>query len=327
MTMIESRKKTDRRKTFASTATKVVQQVTCAAGIVLVSQLLYIRITTPRLPPPPKSAHEFESDGLVVDWSLQNIEEETFIGEQNLKKREELCIILLGDSPVEGIGNETHHDALGGQTALAFSRQYNRPVRYWAYGKSGLTAAGIQNEMVPLMEGISKKYKIDVVIVSCGVNNVLSGQSPGEFGKDVDLLLDSICSVQNDRNCKSFEVLMLGLLDFSVMPFLPRPLNYVLGWRSRALRDEMENVINRRQDNQGIWTKMSSLQLKLSIATIPDMTEILEKGSQHPLLEHATNVGDQKLTRDDLFATDGFHPAKYGTTLAGTLLARTYSSG
>lgn len=325
MSLIENRKKNDGKKSFASTATKVVKQVTGAAGIVLVSQLLYVKITTPVLPPPPKSAHEFERHGLVVDWStLQSNEEEVFVGEQHFQKREELCIVLLGDSPVEGIGNDTHHVALGGQTALAFSRQYNRPVRYWAYGKSGLTAAGVRNQMVPLMQGISNKYNIDVVVVSCGVNNVLRGQSPGPFGKDVDLLLDSIHSAQSERKCESFEILMMSLLDFSVMPFLPRPLNYVLGWRSRALRREMERVVKRRQDDQ----EMHDLQFKLTIATIPDARELLEKGSQHPLLEYsAHHIGDAKMTIDDFFAADGFHPAKYGTTMVGTLLARTYSSG
>jgi len=76
------------------------------------------------------------------------------------KEQKEFRIALIGDSPVEGIGNKHHDTALSGETARAFAQKVvvgmkQKPhqhstnkgdcydsVRYWSYGKSGLTARG-----------------------------------------------------------------------------------------------------------------------------------------------------------------------------------------
>jgi len=145
--------------------------------------------------------------------------------------RQKRCfnLALVRDFSVEGIGNDEHYLALGGKTALAFSELLRKPVRYWKYGKSGPTAAGIQKEMVPLLRRSAKKYDVDAVVLSCGVNNVLQGVSPDAFGREVDALLGSVIQC-----CTP--IIMLALIDFAYLPFLPGPLSKACSWGSQALQ-------------------------------------------------------------------------------------------
>lgn len=220
----------------------------------------------------------------------------------------EVRVVLLGDSPVEGIGNETHAEALGGQTASALMRMFGKPVRYWSLGKSGLTAKGVEREMVPLMKKVLKRYRIDLVVVSCGVNNVLWGQSATLFGKELNSLLDSM---ENCRLGYDVPVILIGLLDFSHMPFLPYPLSGVLGWRSRALQREMEDVVKCR------------VHKIVTIAQMPEVDEVLND-AEHPLLSNVGKDDRRGMKINDFFADDGFHPAQLGTIMLGNLLSQKY---
>jgi len=320
-----------------------------AAGAVLASEALYVVLTTPRLNPPPLSGTDFESDGiLVVHCDNESNNDHNDIADNNHNTyNKELRVILLGDSPVEGIGNETHQEALAGQTAKAISDRYKQNVRFWSFGKSGLTAHGIEQEIVPLMKQIQMKFgRIDLVVLSCGVNNVLWGHSAVTFGKELESLLDSIeqspghtTSMSNGSLHSSLlvpDVIVMALLDFSYMPFLPYPLSSFAGWRSRALQKEMEHVIQRRNIHK-IDSKNNNnpndtslhvhvhVHVGVTIAHIPDISTVLMQ-EDHPLLEDIETDVKRTLQLENFFADDGFHPAKYGTILLGKLISQTYDA-
>jgi hypothetical protein len=311
-----------KQRSFTETASKIATKAVGTASVVLATQALYVKIKTPRLKPPPQSGHEFVEDGLLVELETESESEydkNISIGESKsncLGKNENseddseiINVVLLGDSPVEGIGNETHDESLGGQTAKAIMRSFQKSVRYWSLGKSGLTAKGIEEEMLPLMKNVSKKHKIDLIIVSCGVNNVLYGQSADTFGNELNSLLDVI---EDCRLRYSTPVILIGLIDFSHMPFLPFPLSHVFGWRSRALQKKMEEIVDCR-----------SLQRMITIAQMPEVDQILND-IDHPLLENVAKDEKKNLKIDDFFADDGFHPARFGTIMLGNLLSQTY---
>ena len=294
-----------------------------AGSLLLASQALYIAMCTPRLPPPDKSGHEFEEDGLVVcyyDDSNNNI---------NCINPEvpEFHLVLIGDSPVEGIGNDTHCKALGGQTALAFSKLLRRPVRYWSYGKSGLTAKGIKDEMLPLLQSVSAKHDVDAVVVSCGVNNVLMGQSATSFGEEVCQLLDAII---RHTACHT-SIIVMELLDFALMPFIPFPLSKVASWRSKTLQSEMEGIVNTYQlykyqcsEHQHQHQHQHQRKGAIGMAYMPSVEEIMNDIS-HPLLDHITCPEEKNaLQLSDFFADDDFHPANHGTIVIGSILASAY---
>lgn len=283
-----------------TTATKIG----CAAGLLIASQALFIAITTPRLPPPSNSGHDFDEDGLLLSH------EEGY--EENDAK--EFRIVLIGDSPVEGIGNDSHDLALGGQTAKAFSKLLKRPVRYWSYGKSGLTARGVTDEMLPHLQRLSKRMRIDAVVVSCGVNNVLEGiSSAASFGGELRELL---CSIR--LCCQAItKVLVLELIDFELLPFLPFPLSKLLSWRSKALQKEVENTVKD-------FNKTDDQMSHVGMAPLPKLEELLGGDREHPLLDHMSKDDKKTLSLNDFFADDNFHPKNNGTTIIGKIIVETY---
>mmetsp|Transcript_20420 Transcript_20420/g.43792 ORF Transcript_20420/g.43792 Transcript_20420/m.43792 type:complete len:473 (-) Transcript_20420:68-1486(-) len=181
------------------------------------------------------------------------------------RKRKEFRLVLVGDSPVEGIGNVHHYHALGGQTARAFSNLVCRQkdydcVRYWSYGKSGLTARGIEKEMVPFLLSVvdtiekvgdsadneaSLETAIHAIIILCGVNNVLDPLSTtSSFRSEVRSLLTSI---RGRPELERTPLIVLGLPDFARLPFLPWPLAFVLGIRGRRMQKELEMAVRELQ--------------------------------------------------------------------------------
>uniref|UniRef100_A0A7S1BQC2 SGNH hydrolase-type esterase domain-containing protein n=1 Tax=Corethron hystrix TaxID=216773 RepID=A0A7S1BQC2_9STRA len=118
-------------------------------------------------------------------------------------------------------------------------------------------------------------------------------------------------------------LIVMEILDFSCMPFLPWPLSSVLGWRSRCLQREMEAVFEERQKHQALSVSSGENDCNLTIAKIPPFGDILS-GLQNDLLPDIKKNDLSKLCLNDFFANDGFHPAKYGTTILGHLLALNY---
>lgn len=307
------RRKKDRVSLISSGA-QLAAGIIGAVGLVITGQALYVAATTPRLPPPKNSGHDFDEDGLIAEYEAsedgykeEKKEEENDDGDGSQKR----CfnLVLVGDSPVEGIGNDEHHLALGGKTALAFSELLKKPVRYWSYGKSGLTAAGIQKEMIPLLRRSAKKYDIDTVILSCGVNNVLQGVSPDAFRREVDALLGSVIECCSPDT----KIIMLALIDFAYLPFLPWPLSKACSWRSQALQKEMEAAVENRQGGRHC----------IEIASYPNISELINDTSHH-LLHHMNDEDKKSLQLSDFYSDDNFHPAGHGSIVAGKIIAGTY---
>lgn len=287
-----------------SRAASIGSTIFGAAGLVLISQAVYVVAMTPRLPPPDHSGHDFKKEGLLVSYDYDG----------DLSSLE-FRLVLLGDSPVEGIGNDHHAETLAGQTALQFSKRLRRPVRYWAFGKSGLTAKGIQQQMLPHLSQIQTNTNdnniADAIVVSCGVNNTLQGHSPQTFGQEV---IDLLSSVRRYCPATTTPILVMELLDFDCLPFIPYPLRSFASWRSRALRDQMERVID-----EAFLPKNN-----IVLTIMPKVEELLGQRHECWLLRDLSYQQRQSLTLEDFFADDNFHPANIGNTIVGILLAQTY---
>jgi hypothetical protein len=114
-----------------------------SGALLLASQLLYMDITNPRLPPPPdnKSGHDFVPEGLVVSYYHGN-DDDAENGRSKSKSNRcrrsrkssrrrksgkstgasEFRLVFVGDSTIEGVGIQHHAETMGGQTALEFSK-------------------------------------------------------------------------------------------------------------------------------------------------------------------------------------------------------------
>ena len=365
--------------TAAKKLAKIILRASITTSAVLVLQLLYVVWRTPRLPPPPLSGVDFAREGRIVAPNQDGDGDPLVDGNFDHKKEQkEFRIVLIGDSPVEGIGNTHHHLALSGQTARAFAQKvvgdmqqqqqqqqhqisnggnnYYDCVRYWSYGKSGLTARGIEEEMVPylhtvvndihqksLEEDDSDEYHtmIHAVVLLCGVNNVLDLKSTGSsFYSDVHSL---IMSIRNNTRLSNTPLIVLGLPDFSTLPFLPWPLAFVLGYRGRMMQSMLEKVVREVQLKER-ESNVNRGKVTTVLKVIPDVETVLgtigyhrcdsddttlQMRLCHPLLKY---MGCIRLAQDkiasldmtDFLCDDGFHPGKLGTVYVGNLIREAY---
>ena len=88
------------------------------------------------------------------------------------------------------------------------------------------------------------KKRIDAIVVSVGVNNVLIGQSANKFCQEVQALLQSI-----EKYSGGAKIIDIHLLDFAYMPFLPYPLHGVFSWKSIILQMELGKIISELRMN------------------------------------------------------------------------------
>lgn len=289
------------RKSKLSEGLRLVSCATGVAGLLFAAQAAYVMYATPKLTAPKHSGRFFVDDGILVNH------------QEVICNNEEFQLILIGDSPIEGIGHDNHYDTVGGQTALAFSKALGRPVRFWCYGKSGLTADGIRKEMLPfLMTRIQENnIRPDLIVLSVGVNNVLLGQSASAFRNDATNLLQDIESC-----CRSTKVLVLELLDFASMPFLPYPLKSFLSWRSKILQKELQQLV----------FHMKQKKSNIAMSYLPNVKCLLGGNRDHSLWDHLqlSQEERQNIAIEDFFAKDKFHPGGYGCKVIGKNLVDTF---
>ena len=378
---------------------KIILHSSIATATVLTLQLLYVIYRTPRLPPPPLSGVDFPREGrrIVASQPDQIADDDLIKSETSsttsttssslstIIKRKEFRLVLIGDSPVEGVGNANHNVALSGQTAKAFAQKvvvavgggmqqkkkqassdyYDYDcVRYWSYGKSGLTARGIEEEMVPYLHRVvddiistsseevhQNSSTIHAIVLLCGVNNVLDVNSTASsFYLDVHRLIRCI---RNNPRLMNTPLIVLGLPDFSTLPFLPWPLAFALGYRGKMMQRMLKKAIREiqldEQERGDALKKNKGKSTRTILKVIPDVQTVLGSNGYHchrsseesdkpatiqmrfchPLLKY---LGGIPLTQDriaslgmiDFLCDDGFHPGKLGTVYVGNLIREAY---
>lgn len=114
-------------------------------------RLAWIRATVPRLPPPP-GPHG------VVDG-----------------KAPALSLVGIGDSIVAGIGVREQAGSLIAQVAARLARG-GRAVRWVSIGLAGATAPAL-----PTLLEAAGHERPELVLVSCGVNDIVRGQPAADF--------------------------------------------------------------------------------------------------------------------------------------------------
>jgi len=169
----------------------------------LLMQGLWVRLRTPRL---PAACGPFSG---------------TISGEGD-----PLGLIVLGESPVAGIGATTHEFALTGRTASSLARRTKRSVRWHVFGLSGATAKRTLRDLVPQMAG----KNADAVIIVLGVNDVISWRGVSQWTRDVEQLIAGVRQLVGDS-----VIILTGVPPMQYFPAIPQPLKYVLGVRARLL--------------------------------------------------------------------------------------------
>ena len=97
----------------------------------------------------------------------------------------EFNLIIIGESPVAGIGAPTHCQAITGQTALAFHQLSGQTVRWLALGLSRATVQIATQQLAPKLAD----RQADVVILAFGVNDALKQHSVQQWTADLHRMI------------------------------------------------------------------------------------------------------------------------------------------
>jgi lysophospholipase L1-like esterase len=137
-----------------------------------------------------------------------------------------LTLLTVGESPVAGVGVDTHEQAITGQLAQALATAAQRPVSWQACGRNGVTAGEAMKHLVPALP----RQSVDIALVAFGVNDTTAFRSVARWRRDLQDLVAAI-----DRQCRPQIILLSGVPPVSRFPALPQPLRWVMGLKASAL--------------------------------------------------------------------------------------------
>lgn len=135
-----------------------------------------------------------------------------------------LRVMLVGESPVVGVGVEQLDDALAAQLARALAERLQRPVLWQICGENGLTAGQAVSRLLPEAQGIAA----DWVVLVFGVNDTTQLTSIGAWRQ----ALLCLCQALGKSGQRVVLTAVPPLQHFRALPWL---LRQVLGARARLL--------------------------------------------------------------------------------------------
>lgn len=142
-----------------------------------------------------------------------------------------LRLLILGDSAAAGVGIATQQQALSGCLTQALAPQWQ--VQWQLLAQSSLTTAGITSQLDQL-----SAQCFDVVLVSCGVNDVTRSTSPADFALHLQQLQQRL-----ERDYSVSLVIYTALPPMHKFPALPQPLRWFLGGKARRLDQELQRFV------------------------------------------------------------------------------------
>ncbi|MEJ2368641.1 MAG: SGNH/GDSL hydrolase family protein [Acidobacteriota bacterium] len=143
-------------------------------------------------------------------------------------------LVVLGESPVAGIGLADHREGLAARCAAILNESNGEAVAWQALGKSGITAREAASELVP---GLGSK-RVDLLVIALGVNDAISLHSSGRFRRDMKSLLAAAV-----RETGGSPTIVAGIPPVKYFPALPQPLRFFLGLRAECLDAVLPEVV------------------------------------------------------------------------------------
>lgn len=177
--------------------------ITALLAPVLITQGIYTRIVTPKLP-----EAEGAREGLAGTGAP-------------------LKLLILGDSAAAGVGVESQYQALSGQLVSKLS--VDCLIEWRLEAQTGLKTSDMIKKLRQL-----ESFNVDVVIVSLGVNDVTANVKL----KTWLILQDQLRSLLVEKfGAKT--ILLSSIPPMERFPSLPQPLRWYLGRKSKAFNAEL----------------------------------------------------------------------------------------
>lgn len=177
-----------------------------ALGPLLLAQALHTRRRMPKLP---------EADGP---------REGRAAGAAGTEDRDELALLVLGDSSAAGVGVHTQDQALAAQLGHALARRSGRCVRWQLRARSGTTTA----QMLALLQEAPVDAAPLVVLVS-GVNDVVDQVRPARAVAAREALWQHLRERHGARH-----LVLTPVPPMHRFAGLPQPLRWIAGRDARA---------------------------------------------------------------------------------------------
>ncbi|MFI3246685.1 MAG: SGNH/GDSL hydrolase family protein [Ferrimonas sp.] len=138
-----------------------------------------------------------------------------------------LSIIIWGDSAAAGVGVTHQRQALSGQLVQQLMVDYQ--VHWQVLARSGLTT-----EQAPQLLKQHNGHKVDVVIISLGVNDA---KSPISVRRWLLALEHALAAMQAQLQPRL--IIMNPLPPLAHFTALPQPLRFWLGWRAQMFNQAL----------------------------------------------------------------------------------------
>ncbi|MBY6188480.1 SGNH/GDSL hydrolase family protein [Marinobacter hydrocarbonoclasticus] len=179
---------------------------------ILILQGKWVRLRTPKLPeaPGPRS------------------------GERG--KGSPLSLLVLGDSAAAGVGIEHQERALSGHLVEALEPFFS--LQWQLHARSGLTTT----QAIPLVDAIEAK-RFDVVLISLGVNDVLSPVTETRWLNQLAALTLTLKSRFDPKL-----ILLTAVPPLGEFPALPWPLRAHLGRRANRFNAALTKWLQPQPD-------------------------------------------------------------------------------
>ncbi|WP_372627468.1 SGNH/GDSL hydrolase family protein [Arsukibacterium sp.] len=176
---------------------------------------------------------------------------------------EPLRLLICGDSAAAGVGISQQQHAFCGQLVELLARQYQ--VNWQLAAKTGIDCAGLNHLLHQPYAHSNAVYRLDLVVVSIGVNDVTARHSKAEFRRQIRILLERLATDFTDP-----QVLFCAIPPMQRFTALPPPLNYWLGLKAKILNQALASELRD-------WPKAQLVSSNLALTD-----ELLATDGFHP---------------------------------------------
>lgn len=194
-----------------------------------------------------------------------------------------LQLLVLGESPVAGVGVANQSEGIASRFAQALAQQ-GHTVAWQAIGKNGATLAQAQQQLLPKIP----LQPQDIVLVAFGVNDTSAFRGVLTYELQLRQML-----LQIMKHCQPRLLLLAAVPPVGHLPALPQPLRMVLGLKASSL-DHASRDVARKLQQEG-HTAIHYVPLGVDLGD----TSLLAIDGFHPSAKRC-EVWAQNLARDAL---------------------------
>lgn len=143
-------------------------------------------------------------------------------------------LLTIGESTVAGVGVATHERGLTGTLAACLAKNWQCPVQWRVYAKSGYTARQVTAALLPEIE----ERQVDLIVIGLGGNDTFAMRSPKSWKKDIQALLEQLRQLY-----PATPIHFLDMPPVGNFPAFTWSMRSVLGRHARLLGDALAELL------------------------------------------------------------------------------------